>query len=482
MNVNDDWTQASQAHASGDFPRAFACCTRLLDVEPRHVGAWQLMATMALSLKQFQEAVVLYTQALQLRADEASLWVNRGTAHHEWGDHAAALADYEQALVLQPDEPEAWYNRANALKALGRWEEAAKAYAECLKRCPDHAQAHFNWGNLLFEQGQDGQAVQHFDQALALRPQDAEIRKNRAFAQLMQGQFPKGWGDYEARWLTEPLKSAHVSRDCPEWDGVQSLQGRCILVHAEQGLGDTLQFCRFAAAVKARGAALVVLEVQRPLVPLLQGLKGADLVVPPGLASFTPDVQVPLMSLPRVLGLGPEAWWPSQPYLRADPTRVAQWASRLPPQGLRVGICWEGSVKGIEAGRHIPLAAFEPLAQVPGVHLVSLQKGAADLASPSWPLQCFGTALDREAPFLDTAALMAALDLVITTDTSVAHLAGGLGVPVWVALSHHADWRWMRHKTDTPWYPTMRLFRQPRRGDWPGCFASIRCALLEQAG
>lgn len=477
--VESDWAQALAAHQRGDLGAAFDLAGRVLDRAPQHLGALNLMASIALQVGQFQVALTFLDLALDLHPSEPLFWMNRGSALHGLNRHVDALQAYDQALLLQPDLAHAHYNRGNTLKVLGRLEDACHSYARCVGLQPSFQEAHHNWGNVLHELGDYPQALQRLDNALALQPSDAQARKNRAMALLMMGRLREGWRDYEARWATPPLNGQQRDRGYPRWDGRQPLAGRSILIHAEQGLGDTIHFCRYASAVKAAGAALVVLEVQPALVPLLRGLAGADLVLPAGLPLPPLDFHIPLLSLPGAFNTNLESIPSTAPYIRPQPHRVAYWQAQVPRgSSVNIGICWQPSAKGLEAGRGIPLSAFAPLAARPGVRLYSLQKeglNASTVDEP--PVHSFGPDFDAQEPFADTAAVMQLLDLVITTDTSVAHLAGALAVPVWTALPFSPDWRWMAVGDTTPWYPSMRLFRQPQRGDWGSVFNAMNLEL-----
>lgn len=477
----DPWNEARQAHDRGEISRAYELCNLLLDQDPQHFGALSLMGVIALSVGQAEQALVLLDQALRLVPDEPSALVNRGAALHRLGHRDEAVLAYRAAVSANPVYAHAWYNLGTTLKELGRLEEALDCLQRCIEVDPEYQPGHFNLANTLYDLKRFRESLVAFDRALALKPDDAEIFKNRSFARLMIGDFAGGLEDFEWRWRTPPLQQAWRERDCPQWDGHQSLVNKAILVHAEQGLGDTLQFCRFLREVKRLGAAQVVFEVQKPVVHLMRSVEGADIVIPQGLQLPAYDFHIPLMSLPRALGLRADNVPAAIPYLQADRRRITKWAKDLECAGFKVGICWQGSAKGTEVGKGIPLSAFAPLAQCPGVTLFSLQKRSGESESKQdsddFGLISFSSTFDGEIPFADTAAVMTCLDLVVTTDTSVAHLAGGLGIPVWVALPHLCDWRWGPSEATTPWYPTMRLFRQPRRGDWVACFAEITQAL-----
>ncbi len=306
----------------------------------------------------------------------------------------------------------------------------------------------------------------------------------RALALLTLGDYPRGFAEYEWRWKTKRLAGSPTYQQ-PLWDG-SPLDGKTILLHAEQGLGDMVQFLRFVPVVKDRGGRVIVAS-QKPLVPLLAACPWIDQLIAQGETLPTFNVQAPLMSLPRILGTT-LATLPTQvPYLSADPRLVQRWREELAAYpGFRIGIAWQGNPQN-PADRHrsFPLDCLAPLAGLPGVQLFSLQKGPGteqiDQRAERFPLVELGSRLDETSgPFMDTAAVMVCLDLVVSACTSLAHLAGALAVPVWVALKFAPDWRWLYHREDSPWYPTARLFRQPQPGDWAGAFDRMVAALQER--
>ena len=323
-----------------------------------------------------------------------------------------------------------------------------------------------------------------YQQAVRLKPDYAEAHWNQALARLQMGQFEQGWPGYEWRWKCKEFGTLPPFR-APLWDG-SPLDGRTILVHAEQGLGDTLQFIRYIPLVQKHGGR-VIMMCQPPLCALLAHCPGIERLMPHGDAPPEIDLHVPLLSLPRLLGTTLENVPADGPYLDAEPDLVEAWRHRLGAYpGLKIGIAWQGNPKfRLDRVRSLPLAQFAPLASVPGVHLLSLQKGLGreQLAAPErrFPVTDLGGQLDETTgAFMDTAAVMKNLDLVITSDTSIAHLAGALGVPVWVALNVVPDWRWLLDRDDSPWYPTMRLFRQTRLGHWEDVFHCMAEALRER--
>jgi len=331
------------------------------------------------------------------------------------------------------------------------------------------------------------EALASYDQALALAPERGDIQHNQAMCRLALGDYAAGWTQYEWRWRTQQM-AGRRELIAPLWLGHEPLAGRTILLHAEQGLGDTLQFCRYAADVAALGAE-VILEVQPGLERLLERLAGVDRVVVRGQPLPVHDFQTPLMSLP--LALGVDVGTPRPAYLTADPDEAADWAQRLAP-GLRVGLCWAGGIRPdrpvanrIDARRSLSLEALRPLA-VAGVSFYSLQKGppAAQLAEAKardWGGPEIVDLTDELQDFADTAALVANLDLVITCDTAVAHLAGGMGKPVWILNRYDACWRWLVGRDDSPWYPSARLFTQNTPGDWDAVVQRVAGELVDLA-
>jgi hypothetical protein len=326
-------------------------------------------------------------------------------------------------------------------------------------------------GLVLSEFGRHVEAVAHYEEALRRAPQNADAHHNRAQAWLLMGDWTRGWSEYEWRWKCSEFSPPHFDR--PQWDGAP-LEGRTILLHAEQGAGDTLQFVRFAPLVKERGGT-VVLAAPARLHPILGTAPGIDRLVPPCRQSPPPefDVHCPLLSLPAIFATTPETVPAAIPYLQAEPARIERWRTALEAlPGFRIGIAWQGSrtMLPYDLFRSVPLSQFEPLARVDGVRLISLQLGASEqigALAGRFAVVDLAEKLDESAgAFLDTAALLVNLDLVVACDTGIAHLAGALGVPTWIALPVVPSWRWLLDREDTPWYPTARLYRQVYAGRW----------------
>jgi tetratricopeptide (TPR) repeat protein/GR25 family glycosyltransferase involved in LPS biosynthesis len=384
-----------------------------------------------------------------------------------------ALANCERAVELRPDEPLALANRAVALDALGRYEEAVASNDRALANRPAAAATWSNRGNALGALGRFDDALASYDRALALEPDFADCRFNRALLLLRRGAFAEGWREYEWRRRLADWPARAVAG--PEWRG-ETLAGRRLLLYGEGRLEDALQFARFVPLLAARSGDIVC-EVEPPLAGLMRSLRGAAQIVERGDAVPPCDCHLPLASLPVVLGIE-EAQIPAAiPYLTAEPERVARWAERLPPGAFRVGVAWRGGRRPDRGDRPLPLAAFAPLGRIPGVQLIGLE-ARTELAA-SVPIVDLATDfVGRADGWLDLAAIVARLDLVVTADGPIAHLAGALGRPVWILLQPEtADWRWLLDRADSPWYPTARLFRRRRRGDWPELAAQAADAL-----
>jgi tetratricopeptide (TPR) repeat protein len=421
-----------------------------------------------------ERAVDAYARAIAADPDHAIAHYNLGNALREQRRFDDAIASYGRALRLRPDWPEANTNLGLALAAVGRTSDARAAYERTLAARPDHALAHNGIGLVHQAHGDFATAAAHFDRAIALVPDFAQARANRAQLVLLHGDFERGWPEYE--WRLNVPGHAIAGTAAPRWDGSR-LDGRAILLRAEQGLGDTLQFVRFAPALAARGARVVV-ETQASIERIVRTCPDVTAVVPRGNPLPAHDLETPIASVPYRLGLTLDSIPRAVPYLAADPALAATAGRRIRRDGaFAVGIAWQGNpVFPQDCHRSMPLAHFAPLAAIPGVRLFSLQKGfgAEQLAAAPFPVEDLGAALDTAGgAFTDTAAAMMALDLVVVSDSAVAHVAGALGRPVWVALPLAPDWRWLLGRDDTPWYPTMRLFRQRRLGEWDEVFARI---------
>lgn len=460
----------------GRTDEALACYRRALALKADYPEAHNNLGNVLAGKELLSDAVDCYEEALRLNPRYAEAHNNLGNALAQLGRHDEAEICYQKALRHNPDYPEAHNNLGNCLADASRLAEAVACYRQALRIKPDYAEAFNNLGVTLVKQYKHSEAYDCYVNALRLKPDYADAHLNRALAWLQTGNFEQGWKEYEWRWRVR--ETTRPALTVPEWNG-EPLRGRSILLYAEQGLGDTLQFIRYAALVKQRGA-VVIFESQPQLVPFLSRCSGIDLILPKGRTLPEFQTHCALLSAPRVLGTTPERVPADVPYLYADPALVAQWRRRLSRiHGFRIGVNWQGNprYKG-DRHRSFPLTEFAALAAVPGVRLISLQKhvGSHQLEEIAEKFEVIALKEPFDSAggaFADTAAVMMNLDLVITSDTSIAHLAGGLGVTTWVPLPWSADWRWMEQRTDSPWYPTMRLFRQTDPGDWSSVFARI---------
>jgi hypothetical protein len=387
---------------------------------------------------------------------------------------------YDRALALDPAFADAHVNRGIVLSELLRFDEAVASYRQAIALDPAHALAYSNLGNALRETGEDDTSVHCYDKAIALDPAYPEARWNKSLSLMLRGDLVAGLPLYE--WRNEVDLYKHRKRHFtqPAWTGEQSLASQTVLLYAEQGFGDTLQFCRYAPLVAARGAK-VVLEVQRPLLDLLTGLKGVAQVVAAGdeLPAF--DMQCSIMSLPFAFGTTLESIPAKRKYLQASAELKKEWTKRLGRSTgrLRVGLAWSGNPQH-RNDHNRSLVLRDLLTCLPeGPQYVCVQKELreADKAvlADNPQIGFYGSDLND---FSDTAALCAKLDLIISVDTSVAHLAGALGVTTWLLLPHVPDWRWLLHREDSPWYPSMKLYRQQQRGDWTAVFERVRGDLM----
>jgi Flp pilus assembly protein TadD len=502
------YAAAQGQHAEGRLGEAASLYGEVLAVQPRHPGALNLLGILASQGGRHEEAVRMIRQAVTIAPREASFHINLGLVLREAGRLEEAAVSLRSALALRPDVADAHLNLGVILAELGQADEAIRCYRQALKLRPEDADTLSNLGNLLRERGSWDEAVTCLWAALALQPGVAsthnnlgialaeqgrldeavaayrralaladdlpEAHYNLGMALLGQGDMAAGWAEYEWRWRTRLMMAGRRGFAQPQWRG-QDGAGATLLIHAEQGFGDTLQFCRYAELAAARNWR-VVMEVQAPLERLLRGLAGVVEVVAHGEALPHFDVHCPMLSLPLALGTVLETIPNEAPYLAAP----AAWADRLPRMeaGIRAGLVWAGSARvhapalaALDRRRSIPLATLAPLFAVPGVKWLSLQKDGDIRGFPL--LDLMGEMTD----FADTAALIANLDLVISVDTAVAHLAAAIGKPVWLLNRFDTCWRWPHRQPHSLWYPSIRIFHQPRPGDWDSVVAEVVAAL-----
>ena len=512
---------ATALYREGKLQEAAQVCQELLSSKPSDAKALTLLGAVALQIRPPEQALALLSRAAELDASDAFTHSLLGNVRLKRGDLAGALHSYDQALSLAPRYVDAYYNRGCALLDCGRFEDAIGDFDRAVELNPGFAPAYLNKGVALAGAGQVEAAIPWISQAIAKDPGDAhayynrarawhELRHfpeaiddydraiglepgysaaylNRAVSRLTQGRLLEGWRDMEWRWIPGGSSLATERRDFlqPQWQGEQPVAGKTILIHCEQGLGDTLQFCRYVPMVAALGAK-VVLEVPAALRKLLSSLPGVDHMVTRGDALPDFHWHCPLLSLPLAFRTSLETIPAAVPYLQCDIDRLRHWEQRLGTRrALRVGLVWSGGHRpnrpdlwDVNSRRNLPLSKLAVL-KMPGVEFFSLQKGEpaesefANTRAIGWSgpdIRDFGTELQD---FVDTAALIEQLDLVISVDTSVAHLAGALGKPVWILNRFDGCWRWLLNRSDSPWYPSARLYTQPQPGDWDGALTAV---------
>ncbi len=434
-------------------------------------------------LKQHAEAIANYDKAIALKADYAEAFSNRGIALRDLKQYAAAVASCDRAIALKPEYADAYNNRAIALNDLKLYGEAIASCDKAIAIKPDYADAYSNRGIALNDLMHHAAAIASYDKAIELKPDYAEGHWNQSLCYLQMGDFKHGWEKYEWRWKNENISAYKKKRNFPQplWLGVESLQGKTILLHSEQGLGDTIQFCRYAKLVSSLGAR-VILELQKPLLGLLVNLEGvAELVgkndkLPPF------DYHCPLLSLPLAFKTDLGSIPVPGNYLVANPGKIKEWSAKLGPKiKTRVGLAWSGSpTHKNDSNRSISLSSL--VEHLPsGFQYVCLQKEIreADRKTLEAHPEILQYAEDLK-DFTDTAALCELVDVVVSVDTVVVHLAGALGKPVWVLLPFNPDWRWLLDREDSPWYSSAKLYRQTSTGDWEGVFQRVKTDLQKR--
>jgi len=461
------------------FDEAFVVCREALRIKPDFPEAYITLGNVLADQGQFDGAIAAAGEALRLRPDYALAFNNLGVYLHSKGQLEESIATARQAIRLDRGFPEFHNNLGRALQDQGKLEEAIAERREAIRLKPDYAEAHNDLGNALRDIGQPDESIAALRRSVQLMPDYALGHWNLALSLLLQGDFIQGWREYEWRWRWDGFSSPCRNFSQPLWNG-EKLNGKTILLYAEQGMGDAIQFARYIPRV-ARRVGCVVVECQPPLKRLLSRIPSVQTVVTEGEPLPPFDVQCPLLSLPLAFRTDLNSIPASVPYLKPDRKQSAMWKKRLAAKypHRRIGLAWAGSaMHKKDRTRSLELSKLVPLAAIPGTSFFSLQTGEAGKQVPpaEMTLHDFTAELND---FADTAALLNNLDLVITVDTAVAHLAGAMGKPVWVLVSYAPDWRWLLHREDSPWYPTMRLFRQTSIGDWANVIQRVANSLAE---
>ncbi|MEJ1168800.1 tetratricopeptide repeat protein [Variovorax sp. CCNWLW235] len=471
-------------HQLHRYEAAVDCYSQVLQSTPHNAEVLSRKGKSLYEGGRYVEAADVFRQALAIAPDSAETQMNLGVAQHALNQHQDALASLERALASDAEQPDILLNFANVLAALDRYEEAIPIYRRLLNHQPDDGDVLMNLANALRDLQRYDEALPFYERAMVVEGAPAGVRWNRGLCRLAAGDLKRGFSDYEVRFNERRLQNSAPDLETPRWSGSESLAGKTLLVYAEQGLGDTLQFCRYASLVSVLGGR-VVLEVQPALLGILKSLAGVDLLVGRGEPVPPHDFNCPLASLPLALGTTFQTIPASAPYLQPDDALVARFTEVVTARPApRIGVAWSGNPDHPENHRR-------------SIDLSRLMASLPQWASV-WSLVPRDSSVDEydkaaaedravlhhfeETRFVHTAAQMAALDLVVTVDTSIAHLAGALGAKTWLLLPYVADWRWFSSRTDSPWYPTVRVFRQPSPGDWADVLSKLRQALTETFG
>ena len=481
------------AHQTGQQDAAVSLIQKAIERKPRSPLFHMNLANVYRYIQDFDQAMLSYLEAVRLKPDYieaydkilllkpdfAEVYVHRGNARLNRGMASEAIADFKQAVEYRPDSAAAWNNLGTALeRTAGNPDDIIASYRRAIALKTDFFEAFNNLGVTFQYLNQYEEAIEHYRQAIRIQPDFEEAHFNLSLVLLVTGRFSAGWEEYEWRIKKQDWQSLCPHEfSIPRWDGTP-FPGKTLFVYDEQGLGDTLQFVRYLPMVRALGGK-VVLETAEPLLELLKSAEIADEIISRPFSSDPNacfDYHVPLLSLPGMFRTCPDTIPAKIPYLAASPKKSAYWRNRIDPSRLAIGIVWSGKPSHRnDRNRSCPFSKFKALLAIPGIQVIGLQKGAAASQAAELPPDSgFENVGHRLGHFDDTAGLIESLDLVITVDTSVAHLAGAMGKPVWVLVPFAPDWRWLLDRSDTPWYPTMRLFRQPKAGDWDAVFRKVK--------
>ena len=467
---------ALRYHREGNLDYAKYVYQHVLGIDPQNADALHLLGVSVYQSEQYDIAINLITQAIQIDSTKPLFFTNLGNAFQKQGKLEQSAQAYQKAIQIQPDYADAYYNLGNAFQKQGKLEQSTQAYQKAIQIQPDYAEAYFNLGNSLREQGKLKESTQAYQKAIQIQPDYADAHFNLAMLLLLQGQFVEGWEKYEWRWDSS-LKSQKRNFKRPLWDGT-SLSSKSILIYAEQGFGDSIQFARYIDLFP--DTATIIVACQPELKSLLKSIERIDILVTKGEDIPNFDFHAPIVSLPHIFGTVLETIPAKIPYLYPDKNPDFSFLSD-DERDLKVGIAWAGSPTHInDRNRSISLNNFKCLLDIKGCEFFSLQVGEhhRDIK------QCGYSRIIKDlgkqfTNFHHTASVILQLDLVISVDTAVAHLAGALGKPVWTLLPFIPDWRWMLNRSDSPWYPSMTLFRQRKRGDWHSVFQEIRLTLTQ---
>ena len=471
--------QASKHQEAGTLSEASALYREVIEYQPAQVYALHMLGVVTYQLGSPHEAKQLLTKAIKIEPNNADIHNNLALILSENSLKLEALNHLNRAIELCPDLTEAFYNRGINLQAIDYLDEAESDFLEAIRLQPNHIEALYSLGVTQQMQNRLGEAIQTLKNGIKVEPNNPNLHWNLSLALLQNGEFEEGWREYEWRWKMPKFSVFFREVAAPIWDG-QALAGKTLYIHAEQGLGDTIHFARYVP-LAAKGGTKVIFECVPALISLLAGSLGSEDITVVSDAPVNCDAHAPLLSLPGILKTNLDTIPSEIPYLNPPPERVLKWSDAIREgSGTKVGLVWAGNTTyQNDFRRSIPFELISEILNIPGFRFYSLQierLEAATAAINDGIMVDIGTGF---SDFSDTASVISQLDLVISVDTSVAHLAGALGVPVWILLPRASDWRWLLNRSDSPWYPTMRLFRQPSPGEWEPVIREVTTALLK---
>jgi len=463
-------------HEKGQLDQAIIFYKKSIEQDPSYAGPYYNLAEVCQDKGMLDEAILSYKKALELNPALSGAYYNIGAILQAKGEYDEALAYYKESLQLDSNHFDTYTAIGVILQEKDQLDEALEYHHTALQLNPNLEDAYNNIGVIMREKGKIDEAVLNYQRALQLNPYSPEIHFGFSLILLLSGKFAQGWKEHEWRLLTKEIGSFYREFNKPLWDG-SDLQGQTILLHAEQGLGDTIQFIRYAPLVAQRGANVIV-ECQKELVSLISMVQGVHKVIEENQQLPVFDLHCPLLSLPHLLGTTTDNIPAHMPVFSVNASDVHKWQDKFFHSDgiLNVGLVWAGnSLNKKDRFRSLPLEIFLPLTVIQNVVFYSLQKGPASMQvkNPPAGMEIIDY-MEKVQDFSDTAALIENLDLVISVDTAVAHLAGSLGKPVWVLLPFSPDWRWMLNRQDSPWYPTMKLFRQASSRDWESVIHDVK--------
>jgi tetratricopeptide (TPR) repeat protein len=471
LQINPDYPEAYNNlgfafRKRGRIDEAISCYQKAIEISPMYYDAYYNLAMSLQENEQIDEAISCYQKAIEISPDYPEVYNNLGFAFQEKGQLDRAIDLYRRALEIHPSYPEAQTNLGNALMGKGLINEAIACYKEALRLNPDYVEAYTNLGNAYQQKGSISEAITCYQKALRINPDFASAHWNLSLVYLLSGNFEQGWNEYPWFWHLKDVVPRKFSR--PPWDG-SIMKDNKILLYAEEGYGDTIHFFRYIPLVAER-CAKVIIECQEELISLVRNIDGVNQVIAQGEQIPEHDVHCSLLMLPAIFKTTFESIPAKVPYIPIDPGLTKQWQDMMQDDNekIKIGLVWAGGHKeGTLNYRSCSLEMFLPFIKLDGITFYSLQKGEAAEQTENLPEGIkLVNYMEEIRDFSDTAALIENLDLVISVDTSVAHLAGALGKPVWLLLHFVPSWRWLLGREDSPWYPTMRLFRQPAPGDW----------------